>query len=77
MNILEYHCQDSCHVIWHEGERRCRLPRGASGKPPRANSEDIRDVDLIPGLGKSPGEPTPVFLPGETLGQRSLVGYSP
>ena len=25
-------------------------------KPPCANSEDIRDVDLIPGLGKSPGE---------------------
>ena len=24
--------------------------------PPCANSEDIRDVDLIPGLGRSPGE---------------------
>ena len=22
-------------------------------------------------------KPTPVFLPGESLGQRSLVGYSP
>ena len=22
-------------------------------------------------------QPTPVFLPGESLGQRSLVGYSP
>ena len=22
-------------------------------------------------------QPTPVFLPGEVLGQRSLVGYSP
>ena len=32
----------------------------------------------IPGLGKSPGEgnglPTPVFLPGELCGQRSLAG---
>ena len=32
--------------------------------------------------GKSPGGgdgwlPTPVFLPGESHGQRSLVGYSP
>jgi len=37
------------------------------------------DVGLIPGLGRSPGEglPTPVFLPGESHGQRSLVGYSP
>ena len=23
------------------------------------------------------GQPTPVFLPGESHGQRSLVGYSP
>ena len=35
----------------------------------------------IPGLGRSPGEGngklTPVFLPGKSHGQRSLVGYSP
>ena len=34
-----------------------------------------------PGLGRSPGEgqwqPTPGFLPGESHGQKSLVGYSP
>ena len=40
------------------------------------------DLGLIPGLGKSPGEGndnplTPVFLPGEFHGQRSLMGYSP
>ena len=36
---------------------------------------------MIPGSGKSPGEgvrqPTPVFLPGELHGQRSLAGFSP
>ena len=36
------------------------------------------DMGSIPGLGRSPGEghgkPTPVFLPGELHGQRSLVG---
>jgi len=32
---------------------------------------------LIPGSGRFPGEPTPVFFPGESHGQRSLVGYSP
>ena len=46
-----------------------------------ANAGDIRDVVLIPGLRRFPGEghgkPTPVFLPGESHGQRSLVGYSP
>ena len=34
-----------------------------------------------PWLGKSPWrrepQPTPVFLPGECHGQRSLAGYSP
>ena len=45
---------------------------------------DIRDIGLIPGSRRSPGEgifwrrePTPVFLPGESHGQRSLAGYSP
>ena len=40
-----------------------------------------RDTDLIPGLGRSPWRreclPTPVFLPGESHGQRGLEGYSP
>ena len=34
----------------------------------------------IPGSGRSLAgaqQPTPVFLPGESFGQRSLVGYSP
>ena len=50
------------------------------GFPP-ANRGDIRDTGLIPGSERSPGggkwQPTPVFLPGEFHGQRSLVGYSP
>ena len=31
------------------------LPNGASGKEPSASAGDIRDVGLIPGLGRSPG----------------------
>ena len=50
-------------------------------KNPPTNAGDIRDVGLIPGWGRSPGgghgNPTPVFLPGESHGQRNLVGYSP
>ena len=39
---------------------------------------DERDIGSIPGSGRSPGEePTPVFLHGESHGQRSLAGYSP
>ena len=40
----------------------------------------VGDSDSIPGSGRSPGEEngnTPVFLPGKSHGQRSLVGYSP
>ena len=46
-----------------------------------ANAGDVRDAGSIPGVGKIPGrrawQPTPVLLPGESHGQRSLAGYSP
>ena len=46
-----------------------------------ANAGDIRDLGSIPGLGKSPWrrarQPTPVFLPGESHGQRSLSDCGP
>ena len=37
-----------------------------------ANIGDTRDVGLIPGLGSSPagGNGNPVFLPGESQGER-------
>ena len=42
---------------------------------------NTRDAGLTPGLGRAPGvgnsSPTPVFLPGESHGQRSLAGSSP
>ena len=45
-----------------------------------ANTGDRRDVGSIPEVGRSPGggqgQPTPVVLPGESHGQRSLAGYS-
>ena len=46
-----------------------------------ANAGDITDVGLIPGSRRSPegGHDNPflVSLPGESYGQRRLVGYSP
>ena len=45
-----------------------------------ANAEDTGDSGSIPGSGRFPWRrewlPTPVFLPEEFHGQRSLVGYS-
>ena len=49
-------------------------------KNPPANAGDVSDAGSIPGSGRSPGrawQPTPILLPGESHGQRSLVGYSP
>ena len=53
-------------------------PGGSIVKNPPANEGN---AGLIAGSGRFPGEvlkwqPTPVFLPGESHGQRSLVGYS-
>ena len=47
-------------------------------KNPPANAAD---AGLIPGLERFPWRrkwlPVSVFLPGKSIGQRSLVGYSP
>ena len=55
------------------------LPGSLDGKESGCNAGDVRDFGSIPGLGRSPGggQPSPVFLPGESHVQRSLVGYSP
>ena len=46
-------------------------------KNPPVHAGDIRDVDSIPGSRRYPGgQPTSVFLSGESQGQRSLTSYS-
>ena len=46
-----------------------------------ANAGDVRDLGLIPGLGRAPGEghvnPLQYSCLENPHGQRSLVGYSP
>ena len=53
--------------------QKCRL----DGKESAYNAGDL---GLIPGSGRFPWRrewyPTPVFVPGEFYGQKSLVGYS-
>ena len=57
-----------------------RLPRWLSGKNPPASAGDTGEVISIPGVGKiswrGKWKPTPIFLPGEFHGQRSLADYS-
>ena len=53
-------------------------PDGSNGKEVVCNAADLGSM---PGVRNSPwrreGQPTPVFLPGKSHGQRNLVGCSP
>ena len=57
------------------------FPGGASGKEPTCQHRKHKRPRFDPWVGKIPWrrawQPTPVFLPRESHGQRSLVGYSP
>ena len=49
-------------------------------KNPLTNSGDLRDMSSIPGSGRYPGRRNgspPVFMLGESHGQKNLVDYSP
>ena len=54
---------------------------GASGEEPACQRRSRERLGFHPCLGKMPWrrrwQPTPVFLPGESQGQRTLVDYSP
>ena len=54
------------------------FPDGARGKEPACTAGDILRSGLDPCVGKIPWrrQPTLIFLPGDSHGQKSLVGYS-
>ena len=54
------------------------FPSGSVVRNPPAHTGDVRDSGLTPEKGRSPEkawQSAPVFLPRESRGQRSLVGY--
>ena len=57
------------------------LPGGAGGREPACQYRRHKRRGSNPCVGKTPWRrawhPTPVFLPGESHGQRSLEAYSP
>ena len=74
-----YFLQQHKKLSYLEGcSKHLVLPWGSEVK---ASAWNAGDPGSIPGLGRFPWrrkwQPTPVFLPGESHGQRSLVGYSP
>ena len=60
--------------------RRCGLPRWHSGKESACQCWRLRRCRFNPWVRKIPWsrkwQPTPLLLPGESHGQRILVGYS-
>ena len=64
--------------LLQRGTRHCGLPRWFSGKE---LAWQCRRHRFDPWIRKIPWrmkwQPTPVFLPGKSHGQRSLMGYSP
>ena len=60
---------------------RYTLPGGASGKELTCQCRRFKRLRFHPWVRKIPlrraWQPTPIFLPGESQGQRSLVDYSP
>ena len=70
-----------CHHLGSSHEHGMGLPRGLSGSRVHLQCRRDRRCGFDPWVGKIPWrrawQPTPVFLSGESHGQRSLVGYSP
>ena len=62
------------HFVWG-------FPGGTSGEEPACQCRRHKRCSFDPWVRKIPWnrkwQPTPVFLPGESHGQRSLMGYSP
>ena len=88
-NDLQYvleSCQENIFLIldnfWYQETTKSLLkqfldtgfPQWLSGKESVCKAGDTGDEGLIP--GRRAGQPTPVLWPGESHGQRNLVGYS-
>jgi len=63
---------------YYKGYHITRVSGFPGGSDSKESACNTGDPDSIPGLGRFPWrrewQPTPVFLPGESHGQRSLVG---
>ena len=74
--MIQGHVKGKCVCV---GGCACVCIPGGSDSKESACS--VGDPGSVSGLGRFPWrrewQPTPVFLPGESRGQRSLAGYSP
>ena len=89
-NVLYIPTAFSIYLIFWGGDKNCLLipgmslgglPRWLSGKESACQCRRCKKHGFNPWVGKVPWkrawQPTLIFLPGESCGQRSLVGYGP
>ena len=76
MQLASFFSVMTSFLLW--ASTHLGFPGDSDGKESACNARDPR---FDPWVGKTTWrrawQPTPVFLPGESHGQRSLVGYSP
>ena len=79
--FLNLFCTQTHNLIYEWIYEYIAKPDGSVGKESACSAEDTGDMGSIPGSERPPGEgkwqPTPVFLPENSRGQRSLAGYIP
>ena len=78
------HCRQILYCLSHQGSPCLNTrslyflrasPGGSDGKESACDIGDLGSIPEIP--WRREWQPTPVFLPGEFHGQRSVAGYSP
>ena len=78
---LYYYVSSFIVIIKPQYTKGWELPRWLSGKDPARQCRRHERRGFNPWVSKIPWrrawQPTPVFLPGESHGQKSLAGYSP
>ena len=81
MNTLKTRVISLKNIVLGEMSQVGGFPGGASGKEPTCQCRRHKRHRFDPWVRKIPWkrkwQPTPVFLPGKSHGQRSLAGYSP
>ena len=81
LHIVLWLHKKECRGEWRSKQYGAASIAACCGSEVKPSAWNAGDPSLIPGSGRSPGEgkwhPTPVFLPGESHGGRSLVGYCP
>ena len=79
-SLLKHHSLKAS-TLWSSAFFMVQLPGGNSGKEPICQCRKCKKIRFNPWVGKIPWsrtwQSTPLFLPGKSYGQRSLVVYRP